>query len=167
MNWKSTAAVSGVTLLATWLGWVPSRESAVSEPAVVARDARPAPAADIQDQAARLQNRVRTELGYHDPARNPFRFKSRPAAPAPVRVVAAPVAPIALMPAPLPFSLSGMATHTVDGQAEQTAILTSGSDVLFVKQGDRVSGYTVTRVDEVGVDVTAADGTVRRLTLTP
>ena len=53
------------------------------------------------------------------------------------------------------------------GDAPRTAILTTSSDVVFVTQGDQVAGYTVTRVDETGIEVTAADGSVRRLTLTP
>jgi hypothetical protein len=60
-----------------------------------------------------------------------------------------------------------MATERLDGPSHRTAILTSASDVLFAKLGDRVGSYTVTRIDEAGVDLTAADGTVRTLTLTP
>ncbi len=55
----------------------------------------------------------------------------------------------------------------MDGQSQRTAILTSAADVLFAKEGDRVGSYTVTRIDETGVELTAADGTVRRLSLTP
>ena len=60
-----------------------------------------------------------------------------------------------------------MATEQVDGQARRTAILTSAADVLFAKEGDRVGSYTVTRIDETGVELTASDGTARRLLLTP
>ena len=55
----------------------------------------------------------------------------------------------------------------MEGQSQRTAILTSPADVLFAKQGAQVGDYTVTRIDETGVDLTAADGTVRRLSLTP
>ncbi len=41
------------------------------------------------------------------------------------------------------------------------------NDVVFVKSGDRVGTFTVTQVDETGVEVTGADGSVRRLVLTP
>ena len=77
MNWKSTAAVSSVTLLATWLGWTPAHQSVVTETPTVTRGVRPVDSVDIQEQAARLQSRVRGELGYQDPKRNPFRFTAR------------------------------------------------------------------------------------------
>ena len=67
----------------------------------------------------------------------------------------------------LPFTLSGMAADTVEGQLRRTAILTTSSDVLFAKEGDRLGNYTVTRIDETGIEVTAPDGAVRRMTLTP
>ena len=168
MNWKSTAAVSGVTLLATWLGWTPSHQSAVTQAPVATRDVRPADAADIQEQATRLQTRVRSELGYQDPKRNPFRFNARPIPVAPrSRPIEAPVTPLPITLPVLPFALSGMATQSVDGQPQRTAILTSASDVLFAKLGDRVGSYTVTRIDEAGVELTAADGSVRTLSLIP
>ena len=60
-----------------------------------------------------------------------------------------------------------MATDTVDGTAQRTAILSTPNDVVFVKSGDRVGTFTVTQVDENGVEVTGADGSIRRLVLTP
>ena len=168
MNWKSTAAVSSLTLLATWLGWTPAHQSARTEAPAAIRDVRPAEAVDIQEQAARLRTRVRSELGYQDPKRNPFRFTARPAqAPHILPSVEAAVTPPPVAMPLFPFTLSGMATERVDGQSQRTAILTSAADVLFAKEGDRVGSYTVTRIDETGVELTAADGTVRRLSLTP
>jgi hypothetical protein len=165
MNWKSTAAVSSVTLLATWLGWTPARQSSDAPP--VARDMRPVETSDIQDQAARLQTRVRSELDYQDPKRNPFRFISQRLARQPRSIdVVAPPPPVAL-PEAFPFTLSGMATDDVDGQPQRTAIVTSASEVLFAKTGEQVGSYTVTRIDESGVELTAVDGTVRWLALTP
>lgn len=168
MNWKSTAAVSGATLLATWLGWSPAPQPAATPAA--RSESQPVGTNDIQTQAERLQQRVRTELEYRDPTRNPFRFGARPAPTAPTRrpdaadVAAAMAAPLIQ---PLPFILSGMATQNVDGAAQRTAILTMANDVLFVKEGDRVGTFTVTHVDETGVDVTGTDGSIRRLVLTP
>ena len=169
MNWKSTAAVSGATtLLATWLGWTPPPQPAYTP--VTAGTNRAAAPSDIKAQADRLQVRVRKELEYRDPTRNPFRFGANPAASlarfpqAAVEIPAGITAPIIQ---DLPFTLSGMATENVDGAAQRTAILTTASDVMFVKEGDRVGTFTVTRVDETGVDVTDTDGSVRRLVLTP
>jgi hypothetical protein len=168
MNWKSTAVVSGVTLLATWLGWAPSPHQ--SNAPVAQGQGSPVVLSDIQAEAARLQTRVRKELDYRDPTRNLFRFGERPAATRPRQSHAAleePAAAVAPVIAPLPFALAGMATEAVDGAAQRTAILSTPNDVLFVKEGDRVGTFTVTRVDEAGVEVTGADGSVRRLVLTP
>src|SRR3954463_15692148 len=71
MNWKSTVAVSGATVLATWLGWSPGYQPAATP--AIASNAPEAKAGDIQSQADRLQVRVRKELEYRDPTRNPFR----------------------------------------------------------------------------------------------
>jgi hypothetical protein len=165
MNWKSTAGGLGVTLLAGWLGISPSLQPAPT-PAAVPRGVAPV-GTDIEAQAERLQLRVRTEMEYRDPTRNPFRFNERRAAP--VRGPVAATAPLAVEAAPsiqpLPFVLSGMASDGAD--AERTAILTTAADVLFARTGDQVAGYTVTRVDDTGIEVTAADGSVRRLPLTP
>jgi hypothetical protein len=60
-----------------------------------------------------------------------------------------------------------MATEPVDGAPQRTAILSTLTEVLFVKEGDRVGSFTITLVNETGVEVTAADGSVRRLILTP
>ena len=166
MNWKSTAAVSGATLLATWLGWSPAHPPA-GAPIAPPRDPAASAHGDIQAEADRLQIRVRTELEYRDPTRNPFRFGARPAAPPPVRTVEPTPARIEPAFQPVPFTLSGMAVERAGDARRHTAILTVGADVVFVKEGDHVAGFTVTRVDETGVDVTATDGSVRRLTLTP
>ena len=168
MNWKSTAAVSSVTLLATWLGLTPAHQSAVTNTPAVPPAVSPVDAVDIQEQATRLQTRVRGELTYENPKRNPFRFTARPTPVTPqARPIETTVAPAPVMPPVLPFMLSGMATESVDGQSQRTAILTSAGDVLFAKLGDRVGGYSVTRIDEAGVELTAPDGTIRTLTLTP
>lgn len=168
MNWKSTAAVSSATLLATWLGWTPSHQTAAIDTPAATRDVRRVDAVDIQEQAARLQTRVRSELGYQDPKRNPFRFTTRPLPATPrARQIDAPVTPLPVAVPVVPFALSGMATDQVNGAPQRTAILTSASDVLFAKLGDRAGDYTVTRIDDTGVELTAADGTVRTLALTP
>jgi hypothetical protein len=99
--------------------------------------------------------------------RNPFRFAVRPrAVPLSAKAPGTTDPPPPALPPPFPFTLSGMAADTVDGQPQRTAILTAGSDIIFARAGDRVGSYTVTRVDESGVDLTGAEG-VRRLALTP
>jgi hypothetical protein len=169
MNWKSTAAVSGATtLLATFFGWPPSSHQANAP--VSQGQTAPVVLSDIQSEAARLQTRVRKELDYRDPTRNLFRFGERaPAARArqPHAAIEGPVAAAAPIVPSLPFALAGMATETVDGTAQRTAILSTPNDVVFVKSGDRVGTFTVTQVDETGVELTGADGSIRRLVLTP
>ena len=168
MNWKSTATVSGVTLLATWLGWTPARQPSVTDSPAVSADVAPLDA-DIEQQAARLQMRVRSELGYQDPKRNPFRFivRSTPNPPQPPANEVIVPSPQIAVPDLLPFTLSGMATDRVEGRTVRTAILTTATEVLFVKEGDRVGAYTVSGVDETGINLTADDGGIRRLPLIP
>jgi hypothetical protein len=169
MNWKSTAAATSVTLLAGWLGWTPMQQSAGSGVPAAPSGAPSVETLDIQQQAARLQTRVRAELGYSDPKRNPFRFNVRPAPPpsSGPSIGTAVAMPTPVVREVLPFTLSGMAADNVEGQLRRTAILTTSSDVLFANEGDTLGNYTVTRIDETGVEMTASDGTMRRLTLTP
>ena len=60
-----------------------------------------------------------------------------------------------------------MAIDHVEGRPDRTAILTTSTDVLFAKEGDRVGTYTVTAIDDAGIDLTTDAGVRRRLPLTP
>jgi hypothetical protein len=167
MNWKSTVIVSGASVLATWLGYSPYLAPVAPEAAPP--DTRPI-TSDIAAQAERLHVRVRNEMDYREPTRNPFRFSARKstAAPPALTTPAMSTQPEGPTVSPLPFTLSGMASDGSDAAAQRTAILTTASsDVVFAKQGDQVAGFTITGIDETGIDVTAADGSVRRLILTP
>jgi hypothetical protein len=78
--------------------------------------------------------------------------------------VAAPVAP--LPPPPPQISLDGVASDTVDGQMQRTAILTTDTGVVLAKEGDQVAGYRVNRVAPDSVELTkATDGSTLRLGL--
>jgi hypothetical protein len=171
MNWKSTAAASAVTLLAGWFELSPFSGPALvpQHSAPAPRDARPVGSTDIAQEASRLQDRVRDQLDYRDPTRNPFRFAPRPPTASVASRIATPpsVSPTAPAPAPFLYTLSGMAADPISGGIQRTAILTSGSEVFFVKEGDNVAAFTVTRVDDNGVDLTGADGVIVRLTLRP
>ena len=77
MTWKTYAAVSGATVLAGWLASAPP--SNTPAPSATSRrpqasNARSTAAIDIQEEAARLQARLREEPVYREPSRNPFRF---------------------------------------------------------------------------------------------
>jgi hypothetical protein len=173
MSWKSYAAVSGATVLAGWLASTPPSNtpdgtaSAPRQPA-----ARDVPASGIEREAERLQVRVQREVEYTQPQRNPFRFGARPnvdrggdlpvslPAPAPPAVTLPVVAP------PPPVKLSGIAEDQKGQQVERTAILSSPSGVLLVREGDSVLGdYRVGRIESEAVELVKNDGTTLRLTL--
>jgi hypothetical protein len=134
---------------------------------------RGAAALDIEREADRLQVRVRREVEYTQPQRNPFRFgAARPAvepggdiaepAPAPL---APPVAIPFVAPSPV-MKLAGIAEDQKGEQMERTAILSSPSGVLLVHEGDAVMGdYRVGRIESEAVELVKVDGSTLRLTL--
>ena len=73
MTWKSYAAASGATVLAGWLASSPPETVANGAAVVRSRPARAsvsaASASDIEEQASRLQARIRRETSYARPAR--------------------------------------------------------------------------------------------------
>ena len=158
--------VWGPTVLGVWLAAPPP----ASAPQGTAGGPRPpaprgAVASDSARAAARLQVRVRREVEYTQPQRNPFRFSAaRPeverggdiSEPAP-----APLAPPVAIPfvAP-PMKLAGIAEDQKGEQKERTAILSSPSGVLLVHEGDAVPGdYRVGRIESEAVELVKADGT--------
>jgi len=173
MTWKSYAAVSGATVLAGWLASSPPANAPVSSAPVQRRAlaAQPAAESDIQEQAARLQTRVRQEIAYRDPERNPFRFGARQAAArtasAGSPVVTLPVETAPPVPQAPAVSLAGIAEDQVGERTERTAILSTPSNVLLVREGDEVMGqYRVTKIDAGAVELLKlADGTTLRLAL--
>jgi len=176
MNWKSTVLVSGAGLLATWLGVSstptgPAAEAPVTAAARAPRASAAAGAAsDIQQEAAHLQTRLRAAADYRPPVRNPFEFtaRPRPAAPRAARTagppVVSPILPSAA--APPPFTLAGIGATNHAGTMEYTAVLSTSSGVVLAHVGDVVGdGDTIGAIDENGITLRAADGTVRRLLL--
>ncbi len=176
MTWKTYAAVSGATVLAGWIASSPPANA----PATSASGQRRAPAAnrapagsDIEEQAARLQARLRQESEYQAPARNPVRFGARevtrsaaperPEAPAPVEPI------IPALPPPPPIRLSGIAEDGPAERVERTAVLSVPAGVLLVREGDVVLGqYRVAKIEAGAVELTdAAGGPAVRLTLRP
>jgi hypothetical protein len=173
MNWKSTAVVSGATVLATWLGWTSTPPHAGVGQATVppVRDVRPIGDADIQAQAEKLEHRVRGEVEYQNPTRNPFVFGARRPVTRPGRPVPDSAPSIATAPSPpavVPPALT-LAGIAVDGVAatQRTAIIETASGVAFVKEGDRLGSYTVAQVTDSSAELVDADGTPRTLTLKP
>jgi hypothetical protein len=175
MTWKSTAVVSGAGLLSMWFAASPPLP-ARSPGAYAAQQVSPAAAAtssDIERQAARLQARLRREAEYREPARNLFRFRDRAAATPAPGIAPAPSAPepvVAPPPPPPPIvTLSGIASDQVGDRTVRTAILSSPSGVLLVREGDDVLGqYRVAKITEDAVELTrVSDGTTLRVGLKP
>jgi|SRR6185503_10862778 len=175
MSWKSYAAVSGATVLAGWLASappsnVPDRAAPVVRPPA-ARDGR---SSDIEREAERLQARVQREVEYTQPQRNPFRFgAARPEVhgggdlPNPAPAPAPPPVEVPIV-APPPVTLAGIAEDQKGQQTERTAIISSPSGVLLVREGDPVLGeYRVGRIESEAVELVKNDGTTLRLTLRP
>ena len=178
MTWKSYAVVSGATVLAGWLASAPPSNAPESAASPSARRTPNAPrdvaASDIEREAERLQVRVKREVEYAQPQRNPFRFGAGradadrggdipyTAPPPPQPAVVVPVAP----PLPPPVTLSGIAEDQDGQRVERTAILSSPSGVLLVHEGDAVLGdYRVARIESEAVELVKSDGTTLRLAL--
>src|SRR5688572_19162100 len=148
MSWKSYVVVSGATVLAGWLASAPpsnAPEGAASVPSRRPDAAGGSPASDIEREAERLQVRVEREVTYVQPQRNPFRFGDRRVeatrggdVPEPVRAEPQPAIAAAVVPPPPPMSLSGIAEDQIGDRLERTAILSSPSGVLLVREGDAV-----------------------------
>jgi hypothetical protein len=177
MSWKSYAVVSGATVLAGWLASTPPANEPEGAVVVSRQPATPraaAAAATIEHEADRLQVRVRREVDYTQPNRNPFRFGVARAdvdrggdipPPAPVAAPSEPPVATPFVPPP-PVKLSGIAEDEKGGQMERTAILSSPAGVLLVREGDVVMGdYRVGRIESEAVELLKTDGTTLRLTL--
>jgi hypothetical protein len=167
MNWKSSTLATGAALLAGYFVTGPSSNLPGSLMPAQPRDVRSVPAApsDIEEQATKLQARLREEALYRQPARNLFRFAERaPARPAP-RVepppaIDVPVTPPA--PLPLPIRLVGVA---IDGDV-RTAILSTPTGVILAKAGEDALGFRVSGIaDESVTLVNPVSGASLTLTL--
>ena len=176
MNWKSTALLSGVTLMATWMAAAPQ----VRQPLSSAPSAPPAAtpsadaATDIVREADRLRARLQAVAEYHQPSRNPFRFDARaPEARSSRSVDYVPPAPAVdatpAVPSGPQMSLSGIAEDASTGQMIRTAIISTPQDLLLVKEGDTIGGeFTVARIVSDAVELTRiSDNSVVRLPLRP
>jgi hypothetical protein len=126
---------------------------------------------DIEQQATRLQSRLRAERAYSEPQRNPFRFAAQEAADAELvdrgPIPELPTEPGDLGPTAPAVTLAGIAEEEVDGRAQRTAILSSPMGVLLVREGEEILGYyRVTRIESDAVEVVGlADGITLRLPL--
>ena len=169
MTWRLYALTSGGAVLVTALATLVSPLERRSNPPVSEPQAldRAGAVVDLGAQADRLKARLAEVTAYRQPARDAFRF-----APPPRRVVEVPK-PLALEdPPPViapvrpPYGLSGMATTTVDGVVQRTAILSSLQGVTLVKEGETLdTGYRVISITEESVTLESTDGTQTTLRL--
>ena len=173
MNWKSTAVVSGATVLAGWLVSAPPKPASSSS--VAASTQRPQTneaGAEIGDLAAHLQARRRQDPAYGQPERNLFRFGPNAPARSALRASGVSIAEVpprvetVALPPP-PVSLSGVASDPDGQRTVRTAILSSPAGVLLVHEGEEVMGqFRVGVIGEDSVELTRlSDGTTLRLAL--
>jgi len=176
MTWKLYALVSAGAFVATYLVSGPGALTQLthvrtqSPPPVVAKAVSTSNIeSDIQQLADRLEARVRGEVTYHAPTRNPFAF-GEPPRPASRQVIAPKVAEtLPPPPVPLPPSvkLSGIAEDRVNGVLQRTAIFSSSTGVALAREGETVGGrYRVVSIDQDVVTLeTVSDGSTIRLSL--
>jgi hypothetical protein len=175
VSWKSYATVSGATLLAGWLASPSPSNAPAGAQATRATPSSSSVASestDIELQAMRLQARLRPGREYAQPARDPFRFAPRRPAAAvadrqPLIAEATPPPAMDVTPPAPRVSLSGVAEDEVDGRTLRTAVLSSPTGVLIVREGEEILGYyRVGRIESEAVELVAiGSGTTRRLML--
>ena len=163
MTWKTTAAASGVMVVATWL----ASHAPVGGPrepvAVSTAERTEMAAAEMQRAADRLHGRLQLVASFKVPARNPFRFSERPVKPvverAPVMSVEPIAAPIEPPPPTFRMKLSGIGEDGTGDQMTRTAIISTLDNVLIVKVGDAVGdGYKVAKIEADAVELERLDG---------
>src|SRR5262245_58323548 len=172
MTWRLYALLSGGAFVATYLVSGPRPPVPVHPPAHAATTSAPranTDDSDIQALADRLQARVRAEMNYKAPTRNPFAFGVTRQRVEPRQVIAPNAAPPAFVPAPVrpSFSLSGIASDRVDGAILRTAIFSAPTGVSLVREGDIVGGtYRVVSIGEDSVTLeSTSDGSSLRMSL--
>jgi len=173
MTWKSYAAASGATVLAGWLASAPPAnvpENRVPAPSGSSRPAGSAGTSDIEEQATRLQARVRREAQFARPQRNLFQFGAERSAEVSIEAVPQsdpPVAADAPVPALPQLTLAGVAEDRLESGAQRTAILSSPAGVQLVREGDELLGqYRVVTIEGEAVELMSlTDGSVIRLSL--
>jgi hypothetical protein len=165
MTWKSYALVSGAGVVATYMvsSPLPRTDSpTLARPAATRMEV----ASDIQEQAVRLEARLRRQAPYQEPARNPFRFSPR-RAPQTALVPEAAATPV-IVPAARQLEVIVLVGIAEDEIAGRTAILKTSQGIVFVRTGDAVGAdYTVRVIEASAIDLVGIDGAVRRISATP
>jgi hypothetical protein len=174
MTWKLTAAAGVATLTATWLAsYAPTGRQAAPRSNVPSVATTESAAAEIQREADRLRARLAQVGAYRDPSRNPFRFNGA----RPVQHVPRPDPAVTVedlpdqepVPPTIRITLAGIAEDKVGDEQVRTAILSTPTDVLLVKVGDRVADqFTVAAIAADAIELVRIDtGATVRLALKP
>lgn len=165
---RAAALVGGAGLLVAWLA-IPFTTRAGAPPGERGPSV-PLPfsplASEIQAQADRLRDRLRTAPGLAPPLRNAFRFAPR--RPARLRETVATTSAITPAdPAPPAIVLSGIAEDATPDGVERTAVLNVMGKLFLAKEGDAVPPrYRVVRISADGVQLAdVAGGTPLTLVL--
>lgn len=173
-------ALSGVLLLATWVQAPASTTPDVAAPSAAditaieqAVQATLPVARQIDEEAARLRQRLTTETTAPTPSRDPFRFKAAPPAPSPVRqktpdaavpAVAAPSLPPAPPPVLLP-ALIGITEDATAGVMTRTAVLSMGDDMAMVKIGGTFARFVIQSISATSVEIVDVSSPARTISL--
>jgi hypothetical protein len=134
--------LGGAVLLATWL--VPPAGSSPAARVTGAEDGAQDPIAPalaaVNAQVERLRVRVSVPAQFPPPRRDPFNFGVRSVTPAPAAsiVPASETPPMPLLP-----KLVAILSDSADGGVVQTAVLSDGQSVEFVKLGDGMGSLGV------------------------
>jgi hypothetical protein len=168
MNMKRTAtmAVVGGALLA----WLAGAATSNREPAPV-RVFEPAPielrGAELDNEVARLHERLRPVASPREPGRNLFVFHAAPVRPA-LTLAPAPAlseaSPVMAQPS---LKLSGIAEDPGPDGPVRTAFIAGEGQLFMVKEGDRIaSRYRVNKISADVVELTdLVDNSARRLAM--
>jgi hypothetical protein len=63
------------------------------------------------------------------------------------------------------MTLDGVASDTLNGQDQRTAIIHTDAGMVLAKEGDQVGAYRVGKISADAVELTKSDGSTLRLGL--
>jgi hypothetical protein len=156
--------LAGVLLVASWVvaGDPPQRRTAPAEEPLPV-DQVSQILSDVNTQVELLRERLAMERRFAPPSRDPFRF-SASVEPPPVEIAPVELQPVVPEPPPVPQLVAILTDKTEAGVARRAVFAVNGA-VQIVKIGDRVDRFDVSRIDADGVDLTARDSTVTRVSI--
>ena len=162
------AGVAALLAVVTWSMWPASPgPSAAAAPPQQAAGAQAAPA---PVPPVKLDSLAAGRHGPSDSDRNPFRYKPRVSAPAPVTSapptetaeVARPVVPTGPPPPPpIPLKFIGLLERA---NGVKWAVLSDGKNVMHGREGDIVEGrYRIVKIGTESIELTHLDGRGRQV----